>query len=207
MALTTLVFDFGNVVGFFSHRRAAEQLARYGPAIVPALQAALFGSPLCEAYDTGRLSTPAFIERVRSVWKLSCDDEQFAQAFSDIFAPNPEVCSLLPRLAERYRLLLLSNTNELHARQFLRTFAAELAPFERLVLSHEVGAMKPDPRIFTHCCQLAGSSPAECLLIDDLEPNVTAARACGWQGLVYRPDGTLARRLAELGIKPLEIER
>jgi putative hydrolase of the HAD superfamily len=203
MAITTLVFDFGNVVGFFSHRKAAEQLAVFGNAIVPALQAALFSGPLHQAYDTGRIQTPAFIERVRSVWKLSCDDEQFAMAFSDIFTPNPEVCSLLPRLRGRTRLVLLSNTNDLHARHFQRTFAAELAPFDRLVLSHEIGAMKPDPQAFGRCCELAGSPAGECLLIDDMERNVAAARDCGWQALHYRPDGTLAARLRDLSV-PLE---
>ena len=32
MNLSTIVFDFGNVLGFFSHRRAAEQLAAYTDA-------------------------------------------------------------------------------------------------------------------------------------------------------------------------------
>jgi putative hydrolase of the HAD superfamily len=203
MAIATLVFDFGNVVGFFSHRRAAEQLAVFGEVAVPALQAALFSGPLHQAYDTGRIQTPAFIERMRSIWKLSCDDEQFAAAFSDIFTPNPEVCGLLPRLRGRCQLVLLSNTNDLHARHFQRTFAAELAPFDRLVLSHEVGAMKPDPRIFSRCCELANSTASDCLLIDDIEANVAAARACGWQAIHYRPDGTLTSQLRDLGV-PLE---
>ena len=32
MSIQTIVFDFGNVFGFFSHQKAAEQLAAYASA-------------------------------------------------------------------------------------------------------------------------------------------------------------------------------
>jgi FMN phosphatase YigB (HAD superfamily) len=38
------------------------------------------------------------------------------------------------------------------------------------------------------------------LFIDDLLANVAGARACGWQGIVYRRGADLARELAELGV-------
>ena len=44
-----------------------------------------------------------------------------------MFWPNPEVCAWCRALKPRYRLLLLSNTNELHSRHFLRQFADTLA--------------------------------------------------------------------------------
>ena len=41
------------------------------------------------------------------------------------------------------RLLLLSNTNEMHSRQFLAQFADTLAHFDHVVLSHQVGVRTP----------------------------------------------------------------
>ena len=117
-----------------------------------------------------------------------------------MFTPNPDVCPLPALLKPRYRLVLLSNTNDLHARQFLRQFADVLAPFDALVLSHEVHVRKPDPRIYEHCRRVAGRPAAECLFIDDLPSNVEAARACGWQGIVYRRGDDLRRALAEAGV-------
>ena len=117
---------------------------------------------------------------MRETFRLSLHDAQFDAAYSDMFTPNPDVCPLPALLKPRYRLLLLSNTNELHARQFLRQFADVLAPFDALVLSHEVGVRKPDPRIYEHCRRLAGRPAEECLFIDDLPSNVEAAgRAAG----------------------------
>jgi hypothetical protein len=45
MAITTIVFDFGNVIGFFDHRRAARKLAEdyfsTEKVLPPLLQAAM----------------------------------------------------------------------------------------------------------------------------------------------------------------------
>jgi glucose-1-phosphatase len=200
MSISTVVFDFGNVLAFFSHRRAAEQLAAYSSMSAEAIEAYLFGGRLEDDYEAGRLSTPQFMGLVRETCRLSCTDAQFARAFGDMFTPNAEVCSLVPLLKPRYRLLLLSNTNELHARQFLPQFKDTLDLFDHLVLSHEVGFRKPDPRVFAHCQRLASRPAGELLFIDDLPSNVEGARACGWQGLVYERGTDLRRALEGLGL-------
>ncbi len=201
MSITAIVFDFGNVLGFFSHRKAAEQLAAYSPMSAEAIQAYLFGGQIEDDYEAGRLSTRTLMSLVRETFHVSCSDEQFATALGDMFTPNPDVCALVPLLKPRYRLLLLSNTNEVHSRQFLRQFQETLAHFDAVVLSHQVGIRKPDPRIYAHCQRLAGCPAAECLFIDDLATNVQAARACGWQGLVYECGCDLRQALAARGVR------
>ena len=201
MSIRALVFDFGNVVGFFSHRRASERLAAHAAVDADALHLFLFGDELVGEYDSGRLSTAEFVERVRKGCGLCCDDAAFAEAYGDIFSPNAELCALLPGLAERYPLLLLSNTNELHARRFLVQFAEELRLFRHVVLSHEVGVRKPQPGIFEHTRRLAGCRAEELLFVDDLPANVEGARACGWQGVVYTGVEELRRQLAALNVR------
>lgn len=199
MSVTTIVFDFGNVLGFFSHHRAAAQLAAYTDVSAESIQAYLFGGQLEEDYESGAMTTAVFRGLVRETFHLSCDDAAFDTAYADMFTANRDVCPLPALLKPRYRLLLLSNTNELHARQFVRQFAEVLASFDALVLSHEVRVRKPDPRIYEHCRRVAECPAAECLFIDDLPSNVEAARACGWQGIVYRGDD-LRRELAAAGV-------
>jgi putative hydrolase of the HAD superfamily len=200
MSITTVVFDFGNVLGFFSHRRAAEQLAVYGDVAPEAIQAHLFGGNLEDEYESGRVSTRALIAQVRERFNLRGTDEELGRAVADMFWPNDEVCDLVPLLKPGYRLLLLSNTNDLHARQFVPQFRDTLSHFDHLVLSHELGIRKPDPRIYAHCERLAGSAPAECLFIDDLPTNVAAARACGWHGIIYQRGMDLRQALAGTGV-------
>src|SRR5438876_833330 len=82
---------------------------------------------------------------------LRCDVDFLAHTVGDVFWPNPEVCDLVPRLSARYRILLGSNTNALHARRFLKQFANVFRHFNHLVLSYEIGLRKPDAD-FYHTC-------------------------------------------------------
>jgi putative hydrolase of the HAD superfamily len=200
MSIATIVFDFGNVVGFFSHRQAAEQLAAFGGASADELMTFLFSGELEDAYESGRNSSDAFVRYVCRRARLTCTPDEFALAYSDMFTPNDAVCSLLPRLKPRYQLLLLSNTTELHSRHFLPQFAEHLQWFDFTVLSHEVGMRKPQPGVYEHCRKLVGCRADECVFIDDVAANVEGAKACGWHGMVYRRGDDLAGQLARLGI-------
>jgi putative hydrolase of the HAD superfamily len=55
------------------------------------------------------------------------------------------------------------------------------AYFGVVVLSCEVGLSKPDPAILRRAAAEAGCRPEECALVDDLAPNVDAAREAGLQ--------------------------
>jgi putative hydrolase of the HAD superfamily len=117
-----------------------------------------------------------------------------------MFWPNREVCELIPRLKPRYRLLLGSNTNELHTRRFKKQFAETLVHFDSLILSYEIRACKPDARFFEHCQCLAHAEPNECLFIDDIPANVAGAQAFGWNAIQYQAYPDLIEQLSALGI-------
>lgn len=201
MSITTIVFDFGNVLGFFSHRKAAEQLAEYSPLSADDILKHYLDSDLEDDFESGRMSLAEFRSVVRQRCHVTCSDGQLDRAIADMFTPNDEVCALVPALKPRYRLLLLSNTNELHAVHFRRQFAETLAHFDALVLSHEVGLRKPCADIYAHCHKIAGSTPRQCLFIDDMQANIEAAAACGWQGIVYHRGLDLCRELHRFGIE------
>jgi putative hydrolase of the HAD superfamily len=198
--IKTVVFDFGNVIGYFDNRRTLHRLLLHTDLTADQLVAAFREANLEDDYEAGRLTTAEFLQRLREIGQLRCPDNVLVEAWSDIFWPNPDVVALLPFLKGCYRLLLGSNTNELHARQFCRQFAEPLRHFDALVLSHKIGVRKPKAGFFEHCQQVSGSAPHECLFIDDLPANIAGAQALGWQGIVYTSADDLHERLAALGI-------
>src|ERR1051326_8910047 len=117
MDVKAIVFDFGKVVCFFDHRLTTQRLARHTRMSADTLHAQLFGSALEDDYESGRISTAEFLERARLQCRLCCDEQTLTTAWADIFWPNRDICALLPSLKRDYRLLLASNTNDLHARQ------------------------------------------------------------------------------------------
>jgi putative hydrolase of the HAD superfamily len=70
--------------------------------------------------------------------------------------------------------------------------------FDAVVISGDVGMRKPEPRIFLHTAGLLNVAPAECVFIDDLEPNVRAAIGCGMTGMHHTAQADTLVRLTEL---------
>ncbi|GAA3444373.1 HAD family hydrolase [Planomonospora venezuelensis] len=75
--------------------------------------------------------------------------------------------------------------------------------FDEIVISGEVGMRKPEPRIFEHTLGVVGLSGAECVFIDDIEANITAARALGIVGVHHRDPETTITELETLLSIPL----
>jgi putative hydrolase of the HAD superfamily len=72
------------------------------------------------------------------------------------------------------------------------------ALFDAVVISHEVGMRKPEARIFRHAVGLLGLAPEQCVFIDDIKANITAAEALGLTGIHHQDPESTARRLTEL---------
>jgi putative hydrolase of the HAD superfamily len=199
--IKTIVFDFGNVIGFFDYGLSVERLARHSHLAAEDIRRFIYGGELEDAYESGRITSAEFVCRIREGCGLTCSDDVLMPAFADMFWPNEPVCALVPRLKPTYRLLLGSNTNDLHSRHFLQQFAPTLRHFDGLVLSHQIGARKPRPEFFQHAQRLAGCAPERCLFIDDLPANVNGAIALGWRGIVYARDTDLPAELTKEGVR------
>jgi putative hydrolase of the HAD superfamily len=72
------------------------------------------------------------------------------------------------------------------------------ALFDTVVISGEVGMRKPEEGIFLHAVQALGLAPEECVFIDDIQQNVTAAEACGMAGLLHTDTIATAAALQDL---------
>ncbi|MET7993999.1 HAD family phosphatase [Amycolatopsis sp. NPDC005232] len=67
-----------------------------------------------------------------------------------------------------------------------------------IVYSHEVGMSKPDPEIYRLSCTRLGVAPEEMIFLDDLDPNIDAARAVGIHGIRYRDNAQAITEIEEL---------
>jgi putative hydrolase of the HAD superfamily len=163
---------------------------------------AVFRSSLEADFDCGTLSPSEFIERLRALFRLEATDDEIVGAWCDIFSPNQDVVSLIPRLnTASHRLVLASNTNELHYRWFSRQFATPLDRFDALVLSHQVGARKPALAFFETCVDASLARPQDSIYIDDRPDFVDAAKAIGMTGLVYESSHALMAALEAHGVE------
>lgn len=198
--MQTIIFDFGNVVGFFDHFRALRKLEPFAAASAQEMYDLVCAGPLGDEFESGRIGEGEFLRRFKADCGIKCSHDFLAEACADIFWPNPEICGLIPRLKPRYRILLGSNTNMIHSRFFRKQFADVLRHFDALMLSHEIGVRKPHLDFFRHCQEQARGEPDNILFVDDIDENVESACMLGWHGIVYQPNDDFLTKLSAIGV-------
>ena len=74
--------------------------------------------------------------------------------------------------------------------------------FRGILVSGEVGLIKPDPRIFALLIERFAIEPQRAVYIDDVEANVAAARRFGVHGIHFTTPARLWEELVALGLLP-----
>lgn len=193
--IRALIFDLGNVLLHFSHERACEQIGRLCGLDAGRVREIVFESGMEWQYESGRLTTDEFHLRFQEAIGRDVSLEALKRAGSDIFWPNPSIAPVITGLAAKgHRLVLLSNTNPAHL-EFVEREHPILEAFPNRVLSYEVGACKPDPKIFAAAARAAECEPRECFYTDDIPEYVAAACDLGFDSVVYTDTPTLVEEL------------
>ncbi len=183
--IKAVIFDIGNVLLSFDYSRAVHAFRQH--AEIDAHDAMNQILALRDDFECGRMPIADFTAQLRRITGHPGSDEEIQQAYADIFDPVPATWKLAEDLAPRYPLYLLSNTSELHI-SFVREKYQVFELFPHGTYSHEVGCMKPDPKIYQAAIDLTGHDPSELIFIDDIEHNVSAAREAGIHTHHYQLD-------------------
>ena len=83
---------------------------------------------------------------------------------------------------------------------FARERFAFIEWFESILVSAEVGLIKPDPAIFRLLLERIGRTPAECVYIDDSAKNVAGAAALGFDAIAFHDAAQLRDALVRRGL-------
>ncbi len=199
--IKTVIFDLGKVLipfDFSRGYRAMEKFCDYPAAEIPKRIAA---TGLVHRFETGLVEPRDFVEQLSRMLDLRVTYEQFCEIWSSIFLPDtlvPE--NLLAGIGERYRLLVLSNTNAIHFAMVRQRYPI-LRHFHDLVLSYEVKAMKPSPAIYREAIARAQCLPEECFYTDDIPAYVEGARREGIDAVQFESCAQLERELAAREIR------
>ena len=100
-------------------------------------------------------------------------------------------------LRKKYKTALLSNIG----RQSLeRRFSAEelRTNFDTVVISGDLGVVKPEQGIYLRAAEQLGVAPSECVMVDDRETHCAGARAVGMQTIMYQDFVQAKQDLAQL---------
>lgn len=135
--------------------------------------------PWVQRYESGACGADEFAHGVIEYFALDITRERFLEHFGRwISRMLPGADAMLRGLTEGVTIACLSNTNPTHWTYMQDAFSLH-EHFDTYFLSFEIGAVKPDPAIFAHVCDVLPCAPGAALFFDDVRGNVDAARASG----------------------------
>ncbi|MEH6536282.1 MAG: HAD family phosphatase [Psychroserpens sp.] len=178
--IKTLIFDFGDVFINLDKQGAMEnalnifELEEFPEDLIA----------INTLYEQGFLSTEEFVDfYIDNFPKLS--KKEIIDAWNYILKDFPENrLEFIKKLAKNkdHRLILLSNTNDLHiswVKDKLSFYEEFKACFDQFYLSHEIRLRKPNTDIYQFVLKENDLKPEECLFIDDTKDNTDTASALG----------------------------
>jgi putative hydrolase of the HAD superfamily len=194
-------FDLGNVLLHFDMDRAARQIAEVAGISAERVSEVVFNG-LAAPYERGELDSKQFYEIFCEQTGTRPDYAALEHAASAIFELNVRIVPLVAAMHRSgHRLGILSNTNSMHWK-YVSDGRYGIVPdlFERIVLSFEIGAMKPDREIFTAAAEMAGVPPEQIFYTDDRPEHVEGAREVGFDAVTYTTTPALAAELRQRNV-------
>jgi len=198
-----IYFDLGNVVAFFDRAQQCRQMGEVAGISPERVHEVVLDGRLNERYERGELSSGQFCEEFRRQTGSRVEDAPLLHAAAAIFRLNVSLIPVLGGLQDAgYRLGLLSNISPCHWEYLVGQNYWNLpGAFSVLALSYEMGALKPEARIYDLAAEMAGAAPGDIFFCDDIMGHVTAARAAGFDAVQYTSTPALVAELRGRGVR------
>jgi putative hydrolase of the HAD superfamily len=193
-----VLLDLGNVLAFHDNALLFTRLGARAGLTGPQVAQRLTGAGWTAA-NRGHLDAEGIRQDVCRALGVDLPMAEFAPLWSSHFTLHHQVLPRVEGLVGRVRLGLVSNTNALHA-AYLRPLLPLLQRFDAVVMSCEVGHVKPEPEIFQRALERTGCAPDEAAFFDDLAEFVEAANALGLHGRLFTTAEAFDAQLEALGL-------
>ncbi len=199
--IKAIFFDLGNVIVPFNVELAYARMAELCACRSEEVAARIRATGLVRPFEKGEIAAEPFVRELSAALGLKLSYREFCDWWSCVFLPEPLVPeALLEDLRSRHRLLALSNTNPIHFAMLQEAYPL-LRHFDDFVLSYQVGAAKPEAKIYREAIARAQCRPEECFFTDDLAPNIEAAREHGMDAVQFLSAEQLECELRARGLR------
>jgi epoxide hydrolase-like predicted phosphatase len=184
--IKNVIFDLGGVIINLSVEKTHQAFASLGKASLDEIKQKVQQGDFFRQYEMGLVSDHDFRHYLRMNLNINARDEEIDKAWNAMLLDiPPERIRLLEQLRGKYRLFLLSNTNNIHLQCFnekvyrITGHKALDVYFERAFYSHQVKLAKPDVAIYQYVLSTGSLHPAETLFLDDNPDNILGANQAG----------------------------
>jgi putative hydrolase of the HAD superfamily len=185
-----IIFDF---FGVFCPDTTLEWFKKAAPdykAKLPEFQA------ICTRSDYGQLNKRDFYEEISQLANVSVNKIIIGVEAETII--NTDLVTFVEGLAGKgYKTACLSNGTHEWTLEVIRNHGLDVL-FDEIVLSGDLGVVKPDPRIYLYTLEKLGAEASQAIFVDDRNVNTDAAEKCGIRSILFKDTGTFIKEFEDL---------
>ena len=197
MTIHSVFIDFGGVIVRTEDKEPRRLQAEKLGLTSRDLEKIIFESESSQRASTGEITEDDHWQAVAE--SLAVTRAEVDKITAEFFSGDRADISLidfLRSLRPERKVCLISN-----AWSGLRAFITRQKlddVFDAMVISAEVGLIKPDPRIYRLALAKLGARPEESVFIDDVPANVDAARSAGMVGIEFAQPEKVLEELKQI---------
>lgn len=197
--LEAAIFDLGGVIFGISLKPIIKSWAESAGVPPQKIAEKFKADSHYERFETGEISPDEYRAYVCRVHGIQLSDEDFDRGWNDIYLDViPGMESILEELQKHLRLVVLTNTNQIHASEWRKRYRDILTYFEKVFASHEIGARKPNSEAFQIVLDHLNIEPDKVVFIDDRVENVRGAESVGLRGILTPTPAQVVEKLQPL---------
>jgi FMN phosphatase YigB (HAD superfamily) len=197
LRVDVVFFDFGGVILRTEYQAPREHLAERLNISYEELADIVFDSESARRASIGQITAVQHWEAVAS--RLGVSDSEIPGLQKEFFGGDVldrDLLRFIRSLRPERRTGLISNGWP-DLRNYMISNRCEDA-FDSVVISAELGILKPDPRIYEAALSGVGLPPEAAVLVDDFPENVDAAVKFGMAGVLFRNPAQMKREVTAL---------
>ncbi|MBN1326388.1 MAG: HAD-IA family hydrolase [Candidatus Cloacimonetes bacterium] len=180
MAIENVIFDLGKVLINFDFTAFYQKLGYNArERSLDEASEAIFD------FEAGKTSKQEFLDELKIIYDFDLPLDEFKILWCEIFSEMTDMIQLARKISEKYPVYIFSNTDEIHFPYIWENYPSLHFFRDNLMLSYQLGAVKPHPEAYIKALQKYDLKPEKCLFIDDHPLNIKAALNLNMKGIIH----------------------
>ena len=196
-----LIFDLGNVIIDISPKNTCDYWAKVCGTNPMELYVAFPFDDTYAQFERGEISPPKFRTHVMECLNINISEHDFDEGWKQILIQlRRNIPELLKKFSTLYRIVALSNTNEIHVPMWHEMCTPILPYFEKIFPSNEIGFRKPEHGAYQCVLDYLQLLPEEIVFLDDNYENIVTAEHIGMKTIHVNSYKQMVKELKKIGI-------
>ncbi len=203
--IKNIIFDLGGVILDINYQATIDAFVKMGIKDFSNLYSQKEQKQIFDDFEIGKITSNQFISSIQSLSQNSISKDKIITAWNAMLLEiNTEKLDYLLSLKERFRIFLLSNTNEIHISKFEAGLVKknELKKFyncfEKVHYSSRLSLRKPNLDCFKKVLNINKLNASETIFIDDSKQHIEGALKCGIKGYLFPQNYTIQDWLPDI---------